>query len=210
MGVGNTGFFNFGTKPGGSGFSFNFGNNGPFAQQASQRKGSDLVYELPLTLREVGMGTNKSVNFQHKGRTENLSVNIPAGMTTGKKLRLSGKGESSPHGGPPGDLFIQAKVLDDPLFSLEGYDLHVNREIKLTDAILGANILVPTVEGKELSLKIPPGTKHKTKMRFSGYGIPRMQGSGRGDLYVIIHVAMPAEISEQQRSLIGKLAETGL
>ena len=81
-------------------------------------KGADLVYELPLTLQEVATGTRKIVNFQHGGRSENLTVKIPKGMITGKKLRLAGKGDSSSYGGPPGDLFIQSRWSPVPLFLL--------------------------------------------------------------------------------------------
>jgi curved DNA-binding protein len=218
LGIGGADFFTFGGKGGGGRYSFNSGTNtgaSPFGnfggrQQQPQTKGSDLVYELPLTLREIAAGTTKTVNFQHKGKSENLTVKIPKGMTTGKKLRISGKGEPSPYGGLPGDLFIQAKVLDDPMFGAEGNDIYIQKEIKLTEALLGASISVPTLEGKELNLKIPPGTKHKTKMRLAGHGIPHIQGSGAGDLYVYIHVNMPADLSKKQRKLIDELAETGL
>lgn len=212
LGFGGANFFNFDLGGRGGGNRFSFG--GPFGsgtkQRPSQAKGSDLVYELPLTLRDVATGTSKTINFNHKGRTENLTVKIPKGMITGKKLRLTGKGEVSPHGGPPGDLFIQSKVLDDPIYSLDGHDLHIDREIKLTQALLGTSISVPTIEGRELSLKIPPGTKHKTKMRLPGHGIPHMQSSTKGNLYVCIQINMPTHLSEDQRNLVNQLAETGL
>lgn len=219
LGIGGfEGLFQHSGKGGGGRHSFNYGNNAgapPFGnlgkqQQAPQMKGSDLVYELPLTLREVATGTSKSVNFQHKGKTENLTVKIPKGMLTGKKLRLSGKGEPGPYGGPPGDLFIQAKVLDDPIFTAEDHDIYIQKEIKLTEALLGTAIAVPTLEGKELNLKIPPGTKHKTKMRLAGHGIPHIQGSAKGDLYVYINVSMPTDFSRKQKKLIDELAGTGL
>ena len=208
LGFGGGNFFNFdlGGKGGGTRFSY---GNGPGARQSAPAKGSDLVYELPLTLREVATGASKTVNFQHKGRSENLTVKIPKGMLTGKKLRLAGKGEPSPYG-PPGDLFIQSKVLNDPVFTLEGHDLHANQEIKLTEAILGTSIPVPTIGGRELSLKIPPGTKHKAKMRLAGHGIPHMQGNGRGNLYVCIHVSMPVHLDKKQKKLVENLAEAGL
>ena len=196
--------FSFGGSPFGGA---SFGGGG---QQARQMKGSDLVYEMPLTVREVVLGAEKAVNFQHGGRTESLTVKIPKGMTTGKKLRVSGKGEQSPYGGPAGDLFIQAKVLEDPVYSIEGNDLIVNREIKLTEALLGTTIEVPLFEGKSLNMKIPPGTRHQTKMRIPRRGIPHMKGSGSGDLYVRVLVNMPKKLTEQQKKLIAQLAETGL
>jgi len=163
-----------------------------------------------LTLQEVLSGTRKTISFDHKGRSEKITVNIPKGMATGKKLRLSGKGEASPYGGPPGDLFVQAKILPDPVFDLEGQDLTTNRDIKLSEAILGTTLSIPTPDGKELSLKVPPGSRHGTRMRLSGHGLPSMRGGKRGDLYVRIHIDIPRTLTGEQEDLIRKLAQTGL
>jgi curved DNA-binding protein len=163
-----------------------------------------------LTLREVITGTRKTISFDHKGQSEKITVKIPKGMVTGKKLRLSGKGEASPHGGPAGDLYVQAKVIDDPVFSVDGQDLTTNREVKLTEAILGTTLSVPAPDGKELSLKVPPGTRHGTKMRLTGHGLPTMQGGLRGNLYVRIHVNIPKNLTDEQRHLIQELAQAGL
>ena len=199
---------------GGGGMRFSFGSESPFGgsqrQQQAQTKGSDLVYELTLTLQEVATGTSKTVSFQHQGRSEKITVKIPKGMISGKKLRVAGKGEPSHYGGSRGDLYIQAKVLKDPVYEVEGHNLFIKKEIKLSEAILGSNISVPTLNSKELSLKIPPGTKHKTKMRLSGHGLPRMHGKGQGDLYVHIYVIMPKKLTKNQKKLIEQLAETGL
>ena len=199
---------------GGRGMRFSFGGGGPFGsyqrQQQAQPKGSDLEYELSLTLEEVASGTQKIVSFQHKGRSEKITVKIPKGMISGKKLRISGKGEPSPYGGPAGDLYIKSKVLHHPVYDVQAQDLYINRDIKLSEAILGTNISVPTLSGKELKLKIPAGTKHKTKMRLSGHGLPHMHGKGQGDLYVRIHVNIPKKLSKEQKKLIEQLAKTGL
>jgi curved DNA-binding protein len=194
---------------------FSFGGGSPFGRyqrqrQSPQPKGADLEYELPLTLQEVATGTQKAVSFQHKGRSERLTVKIPKGMISGKKLRIAGKGEPSPYGGPAGDLYIKSKVLAGPVYEIDGYDLYINRDIKLTEAILGANISVPTLSGNELKLKIPPGTKHKTKMRLSGHGLPHMHGKGQGDLYVRIQVNIPGQLNKKQKNLVEQLAESGL
>ena len=194
--------------------SFSFGGESPFGNQARQRqtmiKGSDFVYELPLTLLEVATGTSKTVQFKRAGHTEKITVKIPKGMVTGKKLRLAGKGEPGSYGGPPGDLYILSKVYDDPAFTVKGYDLYTNTEIKMSQAILGTSISVPTIAYKKLSVKIPPGTKHKTTMRLSGHGLPYMKGKGKGDLYVIIKVNIPKKLSTKQKKLIEELADTGL
>ncbi len=202
----------FARGPGGMRFSF--GGDPPYGshprQQPSLQKGADLVYELPLTLAEVATGTTKTISFKHQERSEKLTVKIPKGMISGKKLRIAGKGEPSPVGGPGGDLYIKAKVLGDPVYDVHGHDLYIKREIKLSEAILGMSISVPTITCKELSLKIPPGTKHKTKMRLAGHGLPHMDVKGQGDLYVYIHVNMPKQLSENQKKLVKQLADTGI
>jgi curved DNA-binding protein len=131
-------------------------------------------------------------------------------MQSGKKLRLAGKGNPSPYGGPAGDLYIQAKLLNDPVFSARDQDLYINREIKLSEALLGTTLSVPTLDDRQLSLKIPPGTKHGTKMRLTGHGLPAMKGSGQGHLYVRILIQIPKELTPEQEKLVSDLAETGL
>ncbi len=203
----------FGTRGGDTRFSF--GSRGsPFGfgdeQQQAQLKGSDLIYELPLTLREVASGTSKLVTLQHQGRSEKITVKIPKGMITGKKLRLSGKGNPSPYGGSAGDLYIQSKVIADPDFEVKDYDLYLNREVKLSEALLGTSLSIPTLENKTLNLTIPAGTKPGTKMRMSGHGLPIMRSKQKGDLYVKIQIKMPKKLTGEQIKLIEKLAGTGL
>jgi len=183
---------------------------GGFGQQRGPSKGSDLIYEMPLTLQELATGTQKTVDIRHAGHAEKLTVTIPKGMIPGKKLRLSGKGQPSPSGGVPGDLFIKTVLLSDPAFKTDEYDLLITRDIKLTEALLGTQITIPTLLGKELNMKIPPGTKHNTKMRIPGEGLPHMKGEGKGDLFIIIRVKMPKHLTDPQMKLVKKLAETGL
>lgn len=210
FGFGGSGFSN----AGGGGRRFSFGGGSPFdfggAQQQGQVKGSDLIYELPLTLREIAAGTSKAITFQHQGRSENLTVKIPKGLIAGKKLRLAGKGNPSPYGGPAGDLYIKSKVLKDPVFSSENYDLYIDRELKLSEAILGTTVSVPTIADKQLSLKIPPGTKHGTKMRLSGHGLPDMKNNKKGDLYVRVYITIPQNLNKEQKKIVNKLAAVGL
>ena len=205
------GFGGGGFSTGDGGFRFSFGGS-PFGGGHQQRsvKGSDLVYELPVTLREIATGASKAVAFEHQGRRENITVKIPKGMQDGKRLRVPGKGAPSPYGGPAGDLYVKIKVLEDPVFKIENQDLNIYRTIKLTEALLGGQIAVPTLDGGELSLKIPPGTRHKTKMRLAGHGLPRVNGAGQGDLYVIVLVDVPKHLTPEQKNLVVKLADTGL
>ncbi len=196
---------------GGTRFSFEGGSPfGNFSAHQAPIKGSDLVYELPITLQEVMTGASKQIRFQHGTQSENLTVKIPKGMTSGKKLRIAGKGEAGPYGGPPGDLYITTQLIEDPMFSVKGHDLHIKRSIKLTESLLGVTLSIPTVDEKQLSLKVPPGVKHKTQMRLSGNGLPRMNEETRGDLYVQIDVQTPRHLTKEQRELIEQLAKSGL
>lgn len=210
------GSFSRGSKGcGGGGKRFSFNPESMFGggrqQQAAPPKGSDMEYEISLTLSDIFTGASKNLSFQDpSGGTESIAVKIPKGMIAGKKLRLAGRGQPSPYGGPAGDLYIKSKILDDPDFKLKEFDLFLNREIKLTEALLGTQISVPTLDGKQLSLKIPPGTKHKSKMRLSGNGIPHIKGGGIGDLYVEIFVTMPKKLSKKQKQLVENLAKEGL
>jgi curved DNA-binding protein len=199
----------------GGGVRFTYSGGGsPFEgrgrQQPQSVRGQDLVYEMPLTLRDVATGTTKVVTLQGQGAPERITVKIPKGMVDGKKLRLAGKGNPGPFGGPRGDLYIQAKLQEDPVFSVEGHDLVTYREIKLTDALLGTTIAVPTLEDKQYSLKVPAGTRNGTKLRLSGHGLPSMKGGKRGDLYVRLHVQIPRELTREQIDLVEKLAQTGI
>jgi len=204
----------FGGRSGGVKFSFGGGGGSPFgfgggpAQQ--QVKGSDLVYELGLTIQEISTGTRKTITFQHGGRSENLTVKIPKGMVAGKKVRIAGKGEQSPYGGPPGDLYIQSKVLNDPQYYLDGYDLYIDRKIRLSEALLGTTVSVPMLDGKSVNLKVPSATKPNTKMRIPRRGIPHMRGNGIGDLFVRILIPLPAKLTKEQRKLVQELADAGL
>ena len=209
FGVGGMNF----SSGGRGGNRFSFGGGDPFGNRGRRQastKGTDLVYEMPLTYSEIANGTDKTVSFQHKGRSESISVKIPKGMIAGKKLRIGGKGDPSQYGGPPGDLYIQTKTTPDPEFTSKEYDLFIARHIKLSESLLGTTVLIPTLDGKELSLKIPPGTKHKTKMRLTGRGLPHMKGNGKGDLYVSIHVDTPKTLTDEQKDQVKKLADAGL
>jgi curved DNA-binding protein len=199
---------------GGRKASFSYGGD-PFSAytsttQNASAKGADLVYEMPLTLQEVLKGTTKQVAYGQGSQQVKISVKIPKGMITGKKLRLAGKGEPGPFGGPAGDLYIQAKVLGDSVFRHQDYDVFIDQKIKLTDALQGTEVKVPTLEGKNMNLKIPAGTQHNTKMRLKGYGLPRMKDGKRGDLFARILVDLPNKFNKKQKALIKELADAGL
>ena len=210
--------FNQGGGRAGGGFGGNFGGN-PFFQgggpgaggrQQAPVRGKDLEYELPLTLDELINGTAKTITISQGGQTKAIEVKIPKGLTRGKKIRLAGKGEPSPSGGPAGNLYIKSNPSLPPGITVEDNHIHMNRDVLLTQALLGDKIEVATPAGKTINLTLPPGTSHKAKMRIPGMGIPHMKGNGCGDLYVVINIKMPKTLDPRQTELIRELKETGL
>lgn len=181
-----------------------------FGGRTGAFKGQDVIYELPLHLQDIIKTEQKTISYNLGGINQQIKVKIPAGIADGKKLRVAGKGQPGPEGGPSGNLYIKIKILDHPIFHREGDDLYINREIKFSEAALGTKIEVPTIDGKRLSLKIPTGTQSGSKMRLRGHGMPRMNGVGRGDEYVKINVAVPKKLNKKQKVLLEELKDLGL
>jgi curved DNA-binding protein len=195
----------------GGGPAFDYGD--PYAQYGGAprpQRGSDQMYELSITLKEAAFGAEKQLSFPNGEKTEKVMVKIPPGISTGKKLRIQGKGESGFSGGQAGDLFIQIKVLDDPVFKLEGHHLVVEKEVTFSEAALGVKIEVPTLEGKNLQVKVPSGTQPLSKLRLKGYGLPLLGDKGKGDQFVKIVVKVPKKLSDHQKKLLEELAKEGL
>lgn len=156
------------------------------------------------------MGSKKTITINQNGQAKAIEVKIPKGLTRGKKIRLAGKGESSPNGGPAGNLYIKSAPTPTPGISIEDNNISMNREILLSQALLGDKLEVTTPAGKTINLTLPPGTSHKAKMRLPGMGIPHIKGNGCGDLFVVINIMMPKTLDQQQKKLINQLKETGL
>ncbi len=136
--------------------------------------------------------------------TETIKVKIPAGVDTGTRLRVAGKGNEGLFGGPSGDLFITVNVLPHKIFKREGTNIYVTVPITYTEAALGAKITVPTIDGK-VQMKIPPGTKSGQKFRLRGKGVPSMNGRGRGDQYVEVKIVPPPTSDLKVRELLKEL-----
>ena len=179
-------------------------------RQQQPVKGNDLSLELPITLLDVLTGTEKTISLGRGATAEKVSVRIPAGIETGKKLRVSGKGSPSPMGGPPGDLYLLIRVEPHPTFTREGADLSMDLQIPYSSAVFGAEVEVPTLDGKQLKVKVPPGCQPQAKLRLRKQGLPESPGGARGDLLVKIVVAVPKTLSEEQRELVNSLKESGL
>jgi molecular chaperone DnaJ len=142
-----------------------------------------------------------------EGRTiqqKTVDAKIPAGVEHETRIRFSGLGEAGVNGGPHGDLYVVLHVKDHPLFEREGNDLHCVVPISFTQAALGAEIQVPTLEG-EHTLKIPEGTQSGTRLKIRGRGVPVLNGHGKGDLFVDVRVQTPTKLSKRQRELLQEL-----
>lgn len=136
-----------------------------------------------------------------------LKVNIPAGVDTGTRLRLSGEGQPGANGGPAGDLYVVVKVKDHPIFERHGEELHCTIPVNVAQAALGTQVDLLTFDGLE-TVKIPEGTQTGTEVRLRNHGVPRLQGSGRGDLIVHIDVRVPTKLTREQRRIFESLRDT--
>ncbi len=174
------------------------------------QQGQDLQYNLSITLEESVTGVEKKLALQREDRVDEINVKIPAGISTGKKLRLMGKGGHGIDGGIAGDLYLNITILAHPLFARDGNDIYFEKSINFTQAVLGTSIDVPTIDGATKRLKIPPGTQNNTKIRMKGYGVPGLKGAVKGDQYVKINVMVPKHITEKQSLIVKQLAEEGL
>ena len=201
--------FRFGGKGGSDFGDFFSGQYGHRDMGRMPQKGEDVLYELTISLEEAAFGGEKRISYRKNGRVEEVSVKIPRGIPSGKRLRLTGKGIEGKNGGPPGDLYLQVSIAEHPIFSRERDDLIVEKEINFSEAVLGTTIEVPTLEGMK-KVKIPPGTQSHTKMRLKGLGIPHFQKEGKGDEYVKVIVRIPNRVTEKSRGLIQELAKEGL
>lgn len=140
----------------------------------------------------------------HKEKT--LSVNIPAGVEEGNRIRLTGEGEAGIRGGQAGDLYIFVSVKKHQIFERHGVDLHCHMPIKMSAAILGGNIEVPAIDGVAVKFNIPAGTQTGAKFRLKGKGMPKMNSKQLGDLYIHVIVETPVNLTEEQKKLIEQFA----
>ncbi len=171
-------------------------------------KGQDITLEMAISLQEVMTGADKTIALGRGG--EKVSVKIPAGIESGKKLRIAGKGSSSPMGGQTGDLYLHIKVTPHGVFSRDGCNLVIEKQLPFSAAVLGTEIDVPTLNGKQFKVKVPAGIQPQAKLRLKGHGLPAGPHGPNGDILVRIGVEVPKHVSKEQKKLLDDLAETGL
>jgi len=184
------------------------GFGGGMGQQGFTPRGQDFEANLPLTIEELFNRKPKSITLQlptthpdgsRTRKAKTFNVRIPAGAGDGTRIRLSGQGENG------GSLYLNLRVAPHPVFQLNGHDLDLTLPIAPWEAVLGAKVNIPTLEGTAL-LRIPPGTQGGARLRLSGKGLPAKHGK-RGDIFVQIRLAIPDHPTTREKELFGKLAK---
>lgn len=201
-GTGFSDFFEafFGGGRGRSAFG-GFGQRGAVAE-----RGDDVEADIMVTLEEALHGSTRQISLRRAGskKTETYQVKIPRGVREGQRIRLAGQGEAGERGGKSGDLFLRVRLARHPDFSVEGTDLVHEVKIAPWQAVLGDQLIVPTLEGNA-RLKLPPGTQGGQRFRLRERGLPGVSGQ-RGDLYVVVQIALPKKLTEREREIWEQLA----
>jgi curved DNA-binding protein len=196
--VGGVGDFDFGSI---FGDLFGGGRRGRRRGPPRPMQGHDAEAELQVDLRDAVRGAERDLHVD--GRT--LRVKIPAGVTDGSRIRLSGQGGEGANGGPAGDLYLVVRLRDHPGVRREGRDLFLDLPLTVPEAAAGAEVVLPTFEG-QVRLTIPPGTQSGRQLRLRGKGLPDLKGGARGDLYAVAKIVLPEE-SEALREAVKPLQE---
>ena len=176
------------------------------------REGEDLRYDLTIDLMEALNGGQKKLQFQDpvSRKSKTLTITIPKGVHHGQKLRLGGEGGPGINGGPSGDLYVVIKIRPHSIFKRSGNDIIVEVPIKLTDAVLGAKIQIPTIENQKLTISIPPGTQNEQKLRLKNQGFPILKTSERGNLIAKIKVEIPKSLTNEQKKYFEMLRNSNM
>jgi molecular chaperone DnaJ len=211
---------------------FGSGRSRGFSRRSQPKRGQDLESPVEVTLEEAYRGTSRTINLQQEepcaacrgsGQIQNLScsvcrgagvvagmnrleVKIPAGVATGSRVRVSGKGQPGYSGGSSGDLYLNITVTPHPTFERQGDDLNTSIPVPLTVAVLGGEVQVPTLKGK-LALKIPPETQNGRVFRLAGQGMPHLGKSTRGDLLAKVNVILPTRLSDKEKELFRQFSQ---
>ncbi|SDZ81890.1 curved DNA-binding protein [Desulfuromusa kysingii] len=204
----------FGSFGGGGGrgaediFSHLFGGGGMRGNRAPA-KGQDYSMQISIPFRLAVQGGERRIDYQNDGKIEQIKVRIPAGIEKGSKLRVSGKGGLNPAGGLPGDLYLQVDIEPDPIFTRDGRDLLVKAEIPYSGICLGTSIEVPTLDTPK-RVKVPAGMQPGQKIRLRGYGVTASGKRPAGDLYAVIEVVVPNQLTTEQKKLLEQLKAVDL
>lgn len=230
-GTGFSDFFEqlFGSTGRNAGGAFGRHGRSAFAEEELTERGQDIKGDILVTLEEAAHGSVRSVSVKRAAacdncggagvrnhrpcpvcggtgrvtRSEQFQVRIPPGVTEGQQLRLPRRGEAG-HGGPAGDMLLSVRLARHPDFQVEDHNLVHETEVAPWEAVLGAQVSIPTLDGR-INIKIPPGTHNGQRLRVRGHGLPQ-RGGGHGDLNVVVSVEVPEQVTEHERTLWEQLA----
>jgi curved DNA-binding protein len=172
--------------------------------RAQPQRGQDVEHPVTLSFEQAARGTHLPLQINRDGKLETIDIRIPAGVKDGSRVRVKGRGQAGAAEGEPGDLFIVTRVTPHPYFRREELDVYLDLPISLYEAILGAKIDVPTLDGRR-TLTIPPETSSGAKLRIKAHGIQR--GEEKGDQIVVVKVIIPKKLDDEDRKSIEHLAE---
>jgi curved DNA-binding protein len=206
--------FGFGGRGNDDIFSQMFGGQGGHAgcgghHRARPMKGQDYLMRTTIPFRQAILGGERRIDLDRNGQAEQIQVRIPPGVEHGQKLRIAGKGGASSSGGPTGDLLLEIQVAADPQFRREGQDLYTTLKLSLTGVCLGESVDVPTLDGSK-RVKIKPGSQNGSKIRLKGFGVAARGKRPAGDLYAVVAVEVPTDLTDEQKALLEQLRESGV
>src|SRR5262245_45158897 len=202
----------FTTFFGGGEAGFGGATGGREARGARSRKraGRDIENEIELGLEDAYHGATRRLIMRHDGQAKHVDVRIPAGVTDGSRVRVSGEGEQGVGGAESGNLYLRVRLAPHPVFERKGRDLYVTSAVPLMTAVLGGEANVQTLSGKPARLRIPPLTQNGQLFRLKGYGMPAVgKPDETGDLYARVDVQLPTRLSEQEREHFEALKKLG-
>ena len=172
------------------------------------RDGRDVEQEIELPLEDAFSGTTRRFSISLNGQHRTVDVRIPAGVTDGSRVRVSGEGEPGSGGAKAGDLYLRVRLAPHPTFDRKGRDLYTRVAVPLTTAVLGGEADVPTVNGKPLRLKVPETTQNGQVFRLRGHGMPTAgKPDQNGDLFATVDVQLPKTLTPEQRQHFEALAK---
>lgn len=185
-----------------------------FGRPRGPMRGADIEGDIMVSLEEAMTGTVRNISLQRtdprtgETKTEVFKARIPAGVQDGQTIRARGLGGEGRHGGERGDLYLHVRLAAHPDFRVRGSDLYHDLELAPWEAVLGGTVTVPTPTSR-INLRIPPGTTNQQHLRIRGQGLPIPNRPGaRGDLYVVVSIETPTQVSAEERALWEKLRAT--
>ncbi len=192
----------------------NFGRSGAGSVEEAGfvHRGSDFESDIMVTLEEALAGSERAISLQRidrnsgQVRTQTLKVRIPPGVHEGQAIRVAGMGEDGIGGGASGDLYLRVRFAAHPDFRVRGSDLYYGLDLAPWEAVLGTKVIVPTLKD-QISVSIPAGTNNGRQLRIRGRGLPIDRTGRHGDLYVVINIELPQQITGEERRLWEKLSE---